>query len=174
MRVPGRPLRIGLPALFLSVLVSGTVAMPFVVVQTSMTGSIAPGEIVLVDAAAPRFFGVHRGDVVVFRPPVSGYTARPLIKRVVGLPGETIELWEGRVLVDGAVLTEPYVRGQTLTAATAQMVWRVPSGSVFVLGDNRADSWDSRAFGPVKLSQVVGRAWLAYAPLTSVALLSLP
>jgi signal peptidase I len=110
------------------------------------------------------FDGPHRGDVIVFNPPVT--SDKPYIKRVVGLPGDTIEIKDGGVWVNGVQLDEPYLHGDTTDCqprACDPVV--VPEGSVFVLGDNRAHSSDSRYFGPVKISDIVGKAWITYWPI---------
>jgi signal peptidase I len=110
------------------------------------------------------FDGPHRGDVVVFNPPVT--SDKPYIKRVIGLPGDTVEIKDGGVWVNGVELDESYLHGDTTDCqprACDPVV--VPEGSVFVLGDNRAHSSDSRYFGPVKISSIVGKAWITYWPI---------
>lgn len=110
------------------------------------------------------FPGPHRGDVIVFNPPVT--SDKPYIKRVIGLPGDTIEIKDGSVFVNGTKIDEPYLHGDTTDCqprACAPVV--VPEGEIFVLGDNRAHSSDSRYFGTVKISAVVGKAWITYWPI---------
>jgi signal peptidase I len=99
----------------------------------------------------------HRGDVVLFDAPPEERTASisTLVKRVVGLPGETIEARSGRVYVNGHPLREPYLPSGTQTGDLTRQV--VPAGSYFVLGDNRAASSDSRVFGPIPQSSITGR-----------------
>jgi len=112
------------------------------------------------------------GDVVYFRPPGSAprnwlerLTGGPfLIKRVVAVGGQTIELRRGRMWLDGAILAEPYLDGTPVTVSS-RAPERVPAGHVYVVGDNRSPlaSRDSRAFGPVPLDQVAGRAaWVVW------------
>jgi len=108
--------------------------------------------------------GPQRGDVVVIQPPPHTGTI-PLIKRVVALAGERIEIREGRVYIDGALLDEPYVHEKDFYNMPAQIV---PPLHIFVLGDNRRASNDSRAFGPVPIKTVLGRAWLSYWPLSEL------
>ncbi len=105
------------------------------------------------------FDGPQQGDVVVIRMPDQNNEL--LIKRVIGLPGDQIEIHDGRVFVNGEMLNEPY-----LTTATAGSFGptTVPPLHIFVLGDNRAFSNDSRSFGTVPLSDVIGRAWFSYWP----------
>jgi signal peptidase I len=125
------------------------------------------------------FGDVNRGDLVVFeRPPNLVSDTDDLIKRVVGLPGETIELIDGRVYVTGRGLSEPYV-GDLPTNwlgfdATARElcggddICTVPEGHYFVMGDNRTGSTDSRRFGPIDESAIVGRAFLRIWPLNDI------
>ena len=149
------------------------VAQPYKVQQTSMEMTLLPDQYVLVDKLTPRWSDYTRGDVVVFDPPPTwvGGTGVPYIKRVIGLPGDHIELKDGRVYVNGSVIDEPYVytengvRQSTDPFAGAPSEWLVPQGQLFVMGDHRHDSSDSRTFGPVDVSHVIGRAWLRYWPI---------
>lgn len=102
--------------------------------------------------------GPRRGDVVVFR---INQNSDLLIKRVVGLPGDRVEIRGGRVLINGEILFEPYLTQPTYGDYGPV---DVPPLHVFVLGDNRAFSNDSRAFGPLPLGFVLGRAWFSYWP----------
>lgn len=105
------------------------------------------------------FEGPERGDVIVIRLDEQG--GELLIKRVIGLPGDVIEIHDGQVFVNGVVLDEPY-----LTSVTSGYYGptTVPPLHVFVMGDNRSFSNDSRNFGAVPLKNVVGRAWFSYWP----------
>jgi signal peptidase I len=114
----------------------------------------------VVEKVSYRLHSPHRGDIVVLRMPERG--PELLIKRVVALPGETIEIQEGNVYIDGAPLDEPYLSQRT-NGAHAPLT--IPEGYVFVMGDNRRASNDSRVFGPVSLERIVGRAWVSYWPL---------
>jgi len=130
-----------------------------------------PKDRVLVNKLSYHLHDIHRGDVVVFkRPPgETDKTINDLIKRVVGLPGETVELRNGMVLINGAPLTEPYVNPsctQGTVTLTGQTSWTIPKDMVFVMGDNRCDSTDSRAFGPIDNDLVVGRAFVRVWPLS--------
>jgi signal peptidase I len=149
-------------------------ASPYVVSQSSMASSIRPGEIVLVDRVTPEVVGFARGDVVIFHPPVPDSGDAVFIKRVIGLPGDTISIRDGVVELDGIRLDEPYAAGMTRVENGEPSTWVVSPGSVFVLGDNREGSWDSRGFGPVPLASILGRAWLGFVPLAAVDLLSRP
>ncbi len=105
------------------------------------------------------FEGPHHGDVVVIRLPTQGNEL--LIKRVIGLPGDVIEIHDNQVFVNGQPLQEPYLAGST---SGSYGPTTVPPLNIFVLGDNRNFSNDSRSFGTVPLKNVVGRAWFSYWP----------
>ena len=166
------------------------VAQPFEVQQKSMFPTIVEGEYILIDKLTPRFSDYQYGDVVVFEPPSSsGLTTDgiPFIKRVIGLPGDTVSLENGRVFVtrpgeSPVRIEEPYVV-QEADGSTAPTLprngdpvteWVVPAGSYFVMGDNRPESQDSRAFGPIDHELILGRAWLRYFPLERVGLIERP
>ena len=164
------------------------VAQPYEVEQRSMVPTVNPGEYVLIDKISPRFNDYLRGDIVVFQPPQGfGQGGVPFIKRVIGLPGDTVSLENGRVFVTPAGgspvrLDEPYVVraidgnvAPTLPKDTeGNSSWTVAPGTYFVMGDNRPDSQDSRVFGPVDRELIVGRAWLRYFPLDRVGFVSRP
>lgn len=169
-------------------LIHNFVAQPFEVEQNSMVTTIEPSDYVLIDKLTPRWNDYQRGDIVVFQPP-TGYEQGgvPFIKRVIGLPGETITLENGAVFVTpvGGVPTridEPYViegtdgqRAPTLPRdAQGTASWVVPEGSYFVMGDNRPDSQDSRFFGAVERDLFVGRAFVRYFPLDRITIFHRP
>jgi signal peptidase I len=149
------------------------VAQPFEVQQSSMERTLEPTHLVLVDKLTPRFATYHRGDIVVFTPPDSwGQTDTPYIKRVIGEPGDRVEITpEGKVAVNGTVLDEPYLYRTDPagppdpTDLSADSPWTVPEGQLFLMGDHRGNSIDSRFKGPVPIDRVIGRAWLRYWPL---------
>ena len=125
----------------------------------SMLPSLRHGESVLVVRTRFGWNRLRRGDVVVFQRPGGGDGS--YIKRVVGMPGEDVKIAGGRVLLDGAELEESYLQGVVQGAAPApDREWFNGPDEYFLLGDNRADSNDSRAFGPVPESLIRGRAWL--------------
>lgn len=164
------------------------VAQPFQVEQSSMVPTVNPGEYVLIDKISPRFQDYQRGDIVVFQPPQGfGQGGVPFIKRVIGLPGDTVSLENGRVFVTPAGgspirLEEPYVvravdggAAPTLPKnADGTSTWTIAPGTYFVMGDNRPDSQDSRFFGPVDRELIIGRAWLRYFPLDRVGFIQRP
>lgn len=124
----------------------------------SMAPQIASGEYVLIDTLAYRFAAPARGDVIAFRrneDPASGIEPSVYIKRIIGLPGDRVVIQDGIVSVDGHPLSEPYVVFRDRRSFPALVV---PAGSLYVLGDNRADSEDSRFFGCVPENAVIGKA----------------
>ncbi len=153
------------------------VAQPYRVEQQSMERTLEPDQYVLVDKLTPRFDDYSRGDIVVFEPPeewVQGGPRTPFIKRVIGMPGETIEVKDGAVYVDGTRLAEPYLYDLQPTTANDQTKWVIGTGELFVMGDHRAASADSRAFGPIQETSVIGRAWLRYWPISTLGILPTP
>ena len=144
------------------------VAQPYRVQQQSMEQTLEPDQYVLVDKLTPRFGAYERGDIVVFSPPESfpQPDGAPLIKRVIGVAGDRVEIRDGRVWVNGEALAEPYVyEGQPTSATAGRSDWTIPADEYFVMGDHRSSSADSRVFGTVGAGAIVGRAWLRYWPL---------
>jgi signal peptidase I len=155
------------------VLLQTFVARTFGVEQTSMEGTLEPGQEVIVDRLTPNFSPYKAGDIVVFTAPELTGRQEPLIKRVVAIGGDRVDIRAGRVYVNGVALDEPYTYdGEPTDPMGHVSTWVVPVGSLFVLGDHRAVSVDSRVFGPIPVSSVVGRAWLRVLPLNQLELLS--
>ena len=103
-----------------------------------------------------------RGQIVALRHPVNDQAI--YLKRVIGLPNEYIALAGGKVEVDGRTVEEPYLRNNAETVSKGASRWFTDADEFFVLGDNRGDSEDSRAFGPVSLKLIVGEVWFRYFP----------
>ena len=157
------------------------VAQPYQIRQQSMETTLEPDQYVLVDKLTPRFDTYKRGDIVVFAPPESWAQpdGTPYIKRVIGVGGDTIEIRDGKVLVNGTELREPYVfveNGEPQETEDPLQIekWLVPLGDLFLMGDHRKSSADSREFGTVRVDQVIGRAWLRYWPLDTLQILPTP
>jgi signal peptidase I len=158
------------------------VAQPYRVQQVSMERTLEPDQYVLVDKLTPRFDAYKRGDIVVFNPPSNWVQAQgqPYIKRVIGIGGDTVELKDGHVLINGnELLEEGYVYqedgdSQPTDALIGVGKWVVPAGELFLMGDHRSNSADSREFGPVDISAVIGRAWLRYWPINTFEILPTP
>lgn len=146
-------------AFVLAQLIMVSVAQAFQVEQYSMEPTLLPHDRVLVDKIFYRLRQPHRGDVVVLKYPLN--PQRNYIKRIVALPGDTLEVRNGRLFVNGRRMTELYVNGQ---AQGNYGPLAVPPDSVFVMGDNRNNSEDSRAFGALKKNLIVGQALLIYWP----------
>ncbi len=165
-------------AFLVALLVKSLLFQAFVIPSESMVPTLVPGDRVIVSRAEYHLRDVHRGDVIVFRNPhpedrprrstigvflhwlagglgSSQGDEEDLIKRVVGLPGETIEAHGGAVYVDGRRLEEPYLTQQTGDFGPV----KVPEGAVFVMGDNRSNSGDSRyGLGPIPFEDIIGEA----------------
>ncbi|OGO48469.1 MAG: signal peptidase I [Chloroflexi bacterium RBG_16_64_43] len=122
-------------------------------------------ELIIVSRLSYVWDAPQRGDVVVLRMPASG--REDLIKRVVGLPGEKVQIVGGHVWVNGEPLEESYAVGLT----SSDQSWELAADQLFVLGDNRAFSRDSHSFGPISLDELVGQAWLIYWPPTEWGLI---
>jgi signal peptidase I len=158
------------------------VAQPYKVQQESMLRTLEPDQYVLVDKLTPRFDTYKRGDIVVFNPPADWVQAdnnEPYIKRVIGVGGDTVELKGGDVYVNGVQLSEPYVYQEDGHAQATERLgdatrWVIPTGELFLMGDHRGNSADSREFGPIELGAVIGRAWLRYWPLDTFSILQTP
>ncbi|MGH9182314.1 MAG: signal peptidase I [Acidimicrobiales bacterium] len=160
-----------LGSLAVAVLVRSFLLETFFIPSPSMVPTLAVNDRVLVNKLSYRLHDVNRGDLVVFeRPPdASGGAARDLIKRVIALEGETIEGRDGRVVVDGEPLDEPYLEPGEETTGFEPL--RVPPDHVFLMGDNRDASRDSRVFGPMAEDAIVGRAFLRVWPPGDVSFL---
>jgi signal peptidase I len=124
----------------------------------SMNPTLQDGEYILVNRLAYKIGNPVRGDIVVFSFPMD--PRQDLIKRVIGLPGESISVQDGKVMINGVPLEEPYIAAPPIYNGT----WEVPEGQLFVLGDNRNESKDSHEWGLLPLENVVGRAILIYWP----------
>jgi signal peptidase I len=134
---------------------------PVKVEGTSMMPGVADQERIFINKFLYRFEAVERGDVVVFRYP--GDPSKNYIKRIVGVPGDQIEILRGEVLVNGQRLAEPYVPKEFRDERSMGEIV-VPAGSYFVLGDHRNLSSDSRDFGVVERAAICGKAVFAYWP----------
>ena len=132
----------------------------------SMQPTLHEGEFVLVNKLAYRLGDFQRGDIIVFHFPRN--PAEDYIKRVIGLPGDTITIENGQVSVNGQVLNEPYISAPPQYSSS----WIVPEGEIFVLGDNRNQSSDSHSWGFVPVPNVVGRALVIYWPLGELKILN--
>ena len=166
--------------LIIFVVIQNFIAQPYKVQQSSMERTLMQEQYVLVDKLTPRFDEYKRGDIVVFTPPEDwvGSDRTPFIKRVIGVGGDTVEIHDGGVYINSERLDEPYIYtesdGSVQSTDAAQERWVIPGDELFLMGDHRQDSADSRAFGPVPADQVIGRAWLRYWPFDTFGVLATP
>ncbi|MBI1882466.1 MAG: signal peptidase I [Chloroflexi bacterium] len=145
-----------------------TVIRNFRVVGTSMVNNLHDGQYLIIDKLSYSPFvtrvlsmgGPQRGDVIVFEPP--NRPGEDYVKRIIGLPGEVVEVRAGQVFINGEALTEPFEPTPGTYTMSDPVV--VPEGQVFVLGDNRNNSNDSHNWGTLPVDKIVGRAWLSYWP----------
>ena len=138
----------------------------FVVEGSSMYSTLETGDRVFVNKVSYRLHDPNRGDVVVLHE-IRGTSERDLIKRVIAIGGEEVEMRSCEVRIDGQLLIEPYLDPTVVTPGNCGGDFGpliVPEGTIFVMGDNRAGSQDSRALGPILLDDIVGRAFVVFWP----------
>lgn len=145
------------------------IAIRFAVQSFRVDGpSMEPGlhtdEFVLVNQVAYLFSAPQRGDVIVFHYPLD--TSKDFIKRIIGLPGDTVQTTSSKVIVDGQVIHEPYISQPFNFVSQA---WKLGPNQYFVMGDNRDNSLDSRTWGPLDRSYIVGKAVAIYWPVSNWA-----
>jgi signal peptidase I len=139
-------------------LILNTATGRFQVRGSSMEPTLHDGQYLVIGKLIYWIRPPERGDIIVFQPPNS--PADDYIKRVVGLPGEQVEIRDGAVWVNGVLLEEPYVANPGFYSS----LWSLGDGEYFVLGDNRSNSSDSRSWGVLPVENIIGRAWLCYWP----------
>ena len=172
-------------AVVLYLIITTFFVQTFRVEQHSMQNTLQPGEHLLIDKITPRFDDYSRGDIIVFHP--QGRTDQtPYIKRVIGVGGDQVVLSEGEVLINGVSINgtetqytyaSPEDNEPTFpTPLGGQNTWTIPQGQLFVLGDHRQASTDSRreTVGLVDTDDVVGRAWLRFFPLDTLGIVQTP
>jgi signal peptidase I len=181
-------------AIVVAVVVKTFVAQALFIPSVSMVPQLQVHDRVVVSKLAYRLHSPRRGDIIVFNAPPQEQQPQPtshsvvvrifrgmaeavgvvqdrteFIKRVIGLPGETVEGRDGRIYINGQALQEPYLPVGTVTSVFAPVT--VPTHQVWVMGDNRGNSNDSRFFGPIPFSQVVGRTIWRVWPLGHLSFL---
>lgn len=171
-------------ALLIAFLIKTFLFQAFYIPSESMTPTLEVGDRVLVNKLSYKLHDVNRGDIVVFEAPDGQGTAgvKDLVKRVIGLPGETVELRDGQVFIDGTALEEPYLTDGQTTESTqsfnesceppaSNTTCVIPPDSYLVLGDNRDESKDGRVFGPIEESSIVGRVFVRIWPPRGIGFL---
>ena len=152
-------------ALALALLIKLFLFQAFYIPSESMVPTLQKNDRVLVNKLSYKLHDVHRGDIVVFEaPPGEDSDIKDLVKRVIGLPGDTVEGIDGVVYVNGEPLEENYLPEGTRTDDLPPTT--VPPDTVFVMGDNRGASKDSRYFGVIPQDDIVGRVFLRMWPLS--------
>jgi signal peptidase I len=136
----------------------------YIVSGPSMEPNYRNSEWIIVEKLAYKFANVRRGDIIVFQPPIS--STKPFIKRIIGLPGETVEIKDGAVDIqkaDGSIITlqEPYIKEPFSSTYTSIVI---PPNEYFVMGDNRNHSIDSRYGWLVSGDKIIGKAWISIWP----------
>jgi signal peptidase I len=173
---------VAIGALVVALLIKAFLLQAFYIPSASMEPTLHENDRVLVNKLSYRVGDLQRGDVIVFEKPEGvGGDIDDFIKRVIGLPGETVSFSGGSVFIDGSELSESYIDGVPTNSgaimngcANAPAVADtcvVPEGMVFVLGDNRGSSQDSRYFGPIDDDTIVGRAFLKVWPIGDIGFL---
>lgn len=166
-------------ALAIFVLVYVFLAQPHQVSGRSMVPTFQDGEFVLTNKMAYRRGEPQRGDVVIFHAPANAHCppggACDFIKRIIGLPGETVSVRGGKVLISGQELDEDYLPPEYVTRGDTYLqegsTVTLQANQYFMMGDNRPGSSDSRAFGPVPVESIVGRAWIRYWPVSKMGVI---
>jgi signal peptidase I len=169
-----------LVALVVALLIRTFAVQTFYIPSGSMEPTLKVGDRILVSKLSYHLHGVHRGDIVVFsRPPLEncgGAEVNDLVKRVIGLPGETISLTHGHVDINGKELDETWLPksvtgvsypGPAGTDYSLVKPFKIPSNHYFMMGDNRTESCDSRYWGPISRSLIVGKVEVRVWPVTS-------
>ena len=167
-------------ALSIFVLIYVFLAQPHQVSGRSMFPTFHNGEFLLTNKLAYRQGLPQRGDVIIFRAPSTAHCpsggACDFIKRVIGLPGETVSVHDNQVYINGQLLTEPYLGPEYPTHGDAFLrdgtEYTVGEGEYMVMGDNRPGSSDSRAFGPVPVKNFIGKAWIRYWPFDKLGFIA--
>lgn len=162
-------------ALGVALLVRHFVIQTFSIPSLSMSPTLQVKDRLLVEKLAYQYRDVRRGEIIVFKTPKSiqvrnNDKIEDFVKRVVGLPGETVEIKSNVVLINGKPLSEPYLPKGTVTTQDQRIV--VPIDEYFVMGDNRAESFDSRGWGTVSRSMIVGRVLYRVYPLSRMGSVS--
>jgi signal peptidase I len=148
-------------AVVIALLVQAFLVKPFTIHQVSMRPTLEEGDRILINRLAYRFGDPSRGDIVVLHSPVN--PDEDLVKRIVALAGDRVAVSDGRLYLNGVVQDEPYLLEEYIQGDMPETV--VPEGEVFVMGDNRNNSGDSRMFGSIRTDSLIGSAFVVYWPV---------
>jgi signal peptidase I len=157
-------------ALVLALLIKAFLFQAFYIPSESMVPTLNKNDRVLVNKLSYKLHDVHRGDIVVFTAPPGEEDVKDLVKRVIGLPGEEVAFRDGVVYINRKPLDESYLPEGTITSQTCNVPAQVtvPANSVWVMGDNRQASKDSRCFGAIPEKSIVGRVFFKMWPLGDI------
>jgi signal peptidase I len=169
-------------ALVIALVVKAFFFQAFYIPSDSMVPTLKTDDRVIVNKLSYHLHAVHRGDIVVFKTPKGpdgkpiDPTIKDLVKRVIGLPGETVSERDGKILINGKALDESYLPAKTVSncASFSPQCFptsRLPADRYWVMGDNRPNSRDSRYFGAIAKSEIVGRVFVRVWPLNRIGLL---
>lgn len=152
-------------AIVVALVVRTFLLQAFSIPSGSMESTLEVSDRLLVNKLSYQFGDVERGDIVVFfKPETLASPYDDLIKRVIGLPGDVVEGRDNQVFINGEALIEPYLDDDVVISDFSPV--EVPTEHVFVMGDNRSNSSDSRVFGPINVDRIEGEAFLRYWPLS--------
>jgi len=162
-------------AVILYLVIQTFIVQTFRVEQQSMMTTLHPDQHLLIDKLTPRWDDYSRGDIIVFKAP-GRYSAdgTPFIKRVIGVAGDRVEVKEDGAWIDGIRLVEPYVDGYPTQPEGKESSWEVGPGELFVMGDHRDASVDSRSFGVIRVDDVIGRALIRFWPPNTLGIVQTP
>lgn len=145
------------------------IGQPLEITGTSMEPTLDNGEMIIAEKMTSRLDKLERGDIVVFKQPENPNIF--VIKRIVGLPGETLTLSEKSVYINGSMLEEDYVKTHQALLTAQDKDIEIPQNSYFLMGDNRANSTDSRKWGPISEQDIVGKAVIVFSPISNARLI---
>ena len=159
--------------LFFAFIIRAFVFQPFVVEGSSMVPTFHDRDYLIVNKYDYRFNQPQRGDVIVFKSPTIPNTN--FIKRIIGKPGELVKVENGKVFVNGTQLSEPYINQETPDTTQSVTIERfLKADEYWVMGDNRNHSSDSREWGPLQKSAIIGKAWITVFPSSDFGVIKRP
>ena len=148
-------------AFAIALLVQAFIVKPFTIHQISMRATLEEGDRILLNRLSYHFREPARGDIIVFRSPITA--SEDLVKRIVAVGGDRVAVSNGKLYVNGVAQDEPYLLEQGFEGVLQETL--IPAGDVFVMGDNRNNSGDSRLFGPISKDVIIGCAFCVYWPI---------